>query len=111
MAGHSVVADVDLWVFLALLLSCLVVNIRPTVHIPTLLMLAGLLLRTLGRYVGAVKSAVEVMDSIEAETMSVRFRRIGTPLSGKSGKSLIGDFCGSSSFDPYSPGHSASPGL
>ena len=63
----------DLWVFLALLLSCLVVNIRPTVHIPTLLMLAGLLLRTLGRYVGAVKSAVEVMDSIEVETMLLVF--------------------------------------
>jgi len=36
-------------------------------------MLAGLLLRTLGRYVGAVKSAVEVMDSIEAETILLVF--------------------------------------
>jgi len=74
-AVHSVVADVDLWVFLALLLSCLVVNVRHTVHIPTsaILRLAGLLLRTLGRYVGTVKSAVGVMDSIEAETMLLVF--------------------------------------
>lgn len=71
----SVVVDVDLWLFVALLLSCFVINIRHSVKIPTsaLLMLAGIFLRTAGQYLGMLESAVKVMDDIEAETIMLIF--------------------------------------
>ena len=71
----SVVVDVDLWLFVALLLSCLVINIRHQVRIPTsaLMMLAGIFLRTVGQYLGMLESAVQVMDEIEAETIMLIF--------------------------------------
>ena len=67
--------DVDLWLFVALLLSCFVINIRHRVKIPTsaLLMLAGICLRTVGQYLGMLESAVKVMDNIEAETIMLIF--------------------------------------
>jgi len=69
------VKDVDLWVFLALLLSCVMLNLRHALRVPTsaLLMLAGLLLRGVGQYVGAVESAVEVMDNVQESTILLIF--------------------------------------
>jgi len=72
---HSAVVDIDLWVFSALLLSCVVIHLRESVHIPlsALLMLAGFLLRVAGEHIGMLAGAVKVMDDIDAETILLIF--------------------------------------
>jgi len=71
----SVVSTVDLWVIVALLLSCVVLSLRHSLQIPTsaLLLLAGFALRTVGQYVSLMDTAVNVMDNIEEETILLLF--------------------------------------
>lgn len=71
----SIVEEVDLWVFLALFLSCCMLHLRELVKIPisALLMLAGMLLRGVGQYMNVVESAVLVMDSVEEKTILLIF--------------------------------------
>lgn len=75
MTTNSIVKDVDLWVFLALFLSCLILHLRQTLRVPSsaLLMLAGLLLRGVGQYIGAVELAVETMDEVQESTILLIF--------------------------------------
>lgn len=72
---HSVVVYIDLWVFVALLLSCVVIYLRDSVHVPlsALLMLAGFVLRIAGEHIGMLGNAVHVMDTIDAETILLIF--------------------------------------
>ena len=70
-----VVVDIDLWIFMALLLACAVIHLREKVKLPTsaLMMLAGVVLRTAGQYIGMIGHAVLVIDNIEAETILLIF--------------------------------------
>lgn len=71
----SIVSTVDLWVAIALLLSCVVLSLRHTLQIPTsvLLLLAGFALRIVGQYMSLVDTAVNVMDNVEEETILLLF--------------------------------------
>lgn len=74
-AESNVVVDIDLWIFMALLLACAIIHLREKVKLPTsaLMMLAGVTLRTAGQYIGMLGHAVLVMDNIEAETILLVF--------------------------------------
>ena len=72
---ESVVVDIDLWVFMALLLACVVIHLREKIKIPTsaMMMLAGVVLRTAGEHIGKLGHAVLVLDNIEAVTILLIF--------------------------------------
>jgi NhaP-type Na+/H+ or K+/H+ antiporter len=72
---HSAVVDIDLWVFIALLLSCVVIHMRESVKVPisAMLMLVGFVLRVAGDHIGMIGHAVVVMDNVDAETILLIF--------------------------------------
>ena len=71
----SLVSTVDLWVCMALLLSCVVLSLRHSLRVPTsaLLLLAGFTLRIVGQYIEQLDIAVSVTDNIEEETILLLF--------------------------------------
>ena len=71
----SLVSTVDLWICIALLLSCVVLSLRHSLQVPTsaLLLLAGFSLRIVGQYVDQLDIAVSVTDNIEEETILLLF--------------------------------------
>jgi len=73
--GHSIVVYIDLWVFLSLALACAAIHLRSSVRLPIsgLLLLAGILLRTAGYYIGMIGDTVKILDNIEAETIMLLF--------------------------------------
>lgn len=73
-SDHSVI-NIDLWVFVSLLLAAAVIHLKHRIPLPRsgLLLLVGVFLRCVGRYIGMLKDSVVFLDSIESETIMLIF--------------------------------------
>lgn len=76
MSGNTgTSASIVLFVFIAILLSVIIYEAKKVVKLPVspMLLLAGLMLRTLGTYFGSLKDAVEIVDKIDHDSVLLIF--------------------------------------
>lgn len=75
MAGLAVSGFIVLFVFFAVLLSIVVYEVRKVIKLPVspMLLIAGILFRVLGPYIGDLKGTVEMIDDIDHYTVLLIF--------------------------------------